>query len=47
MLENRDDPRTEVAPQAGVDDEDEAEEQEGEESGPVETPSVAGGFFRP
>lgn len=47
MLENRDDPRTEAVPPAGVDNEDEAEEQEGEESGPVETLSVTGGFFRP
>lgn len=47
MLENRDDPRTEAAPPAGVDDEDEAEEQEGDESGPVEALWVTGGFFRP
>lgn len=35
MLEKRDDPGTGAAPPAGVDDEDEAEEQEGEESGPA------------
>lgn len=47
MLEKRDDPRTEGAPPAGVDDDDEAEEQEGDESGPVETLWVTGGFLRP
>lgn len=42
MLENREDPGTEPA---GVEDEEEAEEQEGEESTPIET--LTGGFFRP
>ena len=45
MLENREDPGTEGAEPAGVEDEEEAEEQEGEESGPAQT--LTGGFFRP
>lgn len=47
MLENKDDPEKEAAPPAGVDDADEAEEQEGDESGAVGTLWVEGGFFRP
>lgn len=37
MLENREDPGTEGAEPAGVEDEEDAEEQEGEESGPAQT----------
>lgn len=47
MLENREDAGTEGAEPAGVEDEDEAEEQEGEESSPVETLWLVRGFFRP
>lgn len=47
MLENREDPGTEGAAPAGVEDEEEVEEQEGEESGSVETLWLSGGFFRP
>lgn len=47
MFENRDDPGTAGAAPAGVEDDEEAEEQEGEESGSVETLWVLGGFFRP
>lgn len=37
MLEKREDPGTASAVPVGVEDEEEAEEQEGEESGPAET----------
>lgn len=47
MLENREDPGTEGAEPAGVEDEEEAEEQEGDESAPAETLWLTGGFFRP
>lgn len=47
MLENREDPGTEGAVLAGVEEEEEAEEQEGEESGPAETLWLTGVFFRP
>lgn len=47
MLENREDPGTEGAEPAGVEDEEDAEEQEGEESGPAETLWLTRGFFRP
>lgn len=47
MLENREDPGTEGAGPAGVDDEEEVEEQEGEESATAEAFWLTGGFFRP
>lgn len=47
MLENREDPGTPGAAPAGVEDDEEAEEQEVEESVAVETLWLMGGFFRP
>lgn len=47
MLENREDPGTLGAALAGVEDDEEAEEQEVEESVATETLWLTGGFFRP
>lgn len=47
MLENREDPGRECAAPAGVEDREEAEEQEAEESGPAEALWQTGLFFRP
>lgn len=47
MLENREDPGTRGADPAGVEDEEEAEEHEGEESVSVETVWGSEGFLRP
>lgn len=47
MLENREDPWTRGAEPAGVDDEEDAEEQEGEESVSMETVWWFEGFLRP
>lgn len=47
MLENSEDPGTVGAGLAGVDNEEEVDEQEGEESAPADAFWLTGGVFRP